>query len=71
MEKTLVKEASTQPKKKPMTKEARAAKRSKLVKEAQLFGGEMGGQGGVSQAPGAGMGAAAPGAGLEQAANPA
>ena len=62
LEGRLVKEASSKPIRKSLTKEARAAKRSKLVKEAQLFGGEMGGQGGVSQAPGAGMGAAAPGA---------
>jgi len=43
-------------------KEVRAAKREKMLREAQLFGGEMGGQAGASQAPGAGMGAAAPGA---------
>ena len=32
----------------------RAQKRKELIKQAQLLGGEMGGQGGVSQAPGAG-----------------
>lgn len=31
-----------------------ASKREGIMKEAQMFGGEMGGQGGVSQAPGAG-----------------
>lgn len=31
-----------------------AEQRDKIVKEAQMMGGEMGGQGGVSQAPGAG-----------------
>ncbi|MFA5599994.1 MAG: LAGLIDADG family homing endonuclease [Phenylobacterium sp.] len=33
---------------------SRKEKREKLIKEAQMFGGEMGGQGGTSQAPGAG-----------------
>jgi len=39
---------------KEKTKEARAKQRKALTKEAQMMGGEMGGQGGVSQAPGAG-----------------
>jgi len=36
-------------------KVARTKKREKMLKEAQMFGGEMGGQAGASQAPGAGQ----------------
>lgn len=45
-------EASDTPSKKTEVKAS--VKREALIKEAQLFGGEMGGQGGASQAPGAG-----------------
>ena len=51
---------------KPSKKEA--SKREAMIKEAQMFGGEMGGQGGASQAPGAGATLPQPpGAGMEQA----
>ena len=63
IQKALVKTSSTL----EQNMQKRASNRQKLVKTAQMFGGQMGDQGGASQAPGAGAGAATPGAGAPQA----